>query len=47
MRRVVQNGTVIDPVNGLEANLDLLTEEGVIRELGQPGGFCLGRGAAY
>ena len=40
MRRVVQNGTVIDPVNGLEANLDLLTEEGVIRELGQPGGFA-------
>ena len=40
MRRVVQNGTVIDPANGLEANLDLVIEEGVIRELGQPGGFA-------
>ncbi len=40
MRRVVQNGTVIDPANGLEADLDLVIEEGVIRELGQPGGFA-------
>ena len=40
MRIVVQNGTVIDPANGLEADLDLLIEEGVIRELGQPGGFA-------
>ena len=40
MRRVVQNGTVIDPANGLEAELDLLIEEGVIRELGQPGSFA-------
>ena len=40
MRIVVQNGTVIDPANGLEADLDLLIEEGVIRELGQPGSFA-------
>ena len=40
MRIVVQNGVVIDPANGLEAGLDLLIEEGVIRELGQPGGFA-------
>ena len=39
MRIVVQNGTVIDPANGLEADLDLLIEEGAIRELGQPGSF--------
>ena len=43
MRIVVQDGTVIDPANGLEANLDLLIEEGVIRELGQPGGFASSR----
>ena len=40
MRMVVQNGMVIDPANGLEANLDLLIEEDVIREVGQPGGFA-------
>ena len=40
MRIVVQDGTVIDPANGLEADLDLLIEEGVIRELGQPGRFA-------
>ncbi len=40
MRIVVQNGTVVDPANGLEADLDLLVEEGVIRELGQPGSFA-------
>ena len=39
MRIVVQNGVVVDPANGLEADLDLLIEEGVIRELGQPGSF--------
>ena len=39
MRIVVQNGVVVDPANGLEADLDLLIEEGVIRELGQPGRF--------
>ena len=40
MRIVVQNGLVVDPANGLEAELDLLIEAGVIRELGQPGGFA-------
>lgn len=40
MRVVVQNGMVIDPANGLEADLDLVIEEGVIRELGQPGDFA-------
>ena len=40
MRIVVQNGTVVDPANGLEANLDIVIEEGVIRELGQPGSFA-------
>ena len=40
MRIVVQNGTVVDPANGLAADLDLLVEEGVIRDLGQPGGFA-------
>lgn len=40
MRIVVQNGTIIDPANGLEADLDLVIEEGVIRELGPPGSFA-------
>ncbi len=40
MRIVVQNGAVVDPANGLEADLDLLIEDGVIRELDQPGGFA-------
>ncbi len=40
MREVIHNGTVIDPANGLEAQRDLLIEEGVIRALGQPGGFA-------
>ena len=40
MRIVVQNGTVIDPANGLEAELDLVIEAGVIRELGRPGSFA-------
>ncbi len=39
MRIVVHDGTVIDPTNGLEAERDLLIEEGVICELGQPGSF--------
>ncbi len=40
MRIVVQNGTVIDPANGLEEALDLLIEAGVIREWGPPGSFA-------
>ena len=40
MRAVVQAGTVIDPANGLEADLDLVIEAGVIRELGRPGSFA-------
>ena len=40
MRMVVQNGTVVDPANRLEADRDLLIEEGVIRELGRPGSFA-------
>ena len=37
MRIVVSGGTVIDPANGREESLDLLIEDGLIGELGQPG----------
>jgi dihydroorotase len=41
MRIVVGGGTVIDPANGREESLDLLIEDGLIRELGQPGSLTI------
>lgn len=34
---LIKNGLVIDPANNLEAEKDVLVENGLIRELGQPG----------
>ena len=40
MRLLVHGGIVVDPANELEARLDLIIQDGVIGELGQPGAFA-------
>ncbi len=39
MKLVIQNGTVIDPANNLDAPCDVLIEDGVVRAVEQPGTF--------
>lgn len=39
MRIVIQNGTVIDPANNLNAQRDVLIENGVVRAIEKPGVF--------
>lgn len=40
MRLVIAGGTVVDPQEAREARLDLLVEDGAIREMGPPGDFA-------
>ena len=41
MRIVVSGGTIIDPANKRQGSLDVLIEDGLIRELGQPGSLTI------
>ena len=41
MRIVVGGGTIIDPANKRQESLDLLIEDGLIREVGQPGSLTI------
>lgn len=40
MRLVIAGGTVVDPQEKREARLDLLVEDGAIRDMGTPGAFA-------
>ena len=40
MRLVIAGGTVVDPQEEREARLDLLVEDGTIRDMGPPGAFA-------
>ena len=40
MRLVIAGGTVVDPQEAREARLDLLVEDGAIRDMGTPGAFA-------
>ena len=40
MRLVIAGGTVVDPQEAREARLDLLVEDGALREIGPPGAFA-------
>ncbi len=41
MHIVVSGGTIIDPANKRQESLDVLIEDGLIRELGQPGSLTI------